>query len=152
MVSNVDIAVEIASALISRFEGLRLRPYLCSAGVPTIGVGCTFYEDGQRVTLLDTEITASRAESLLCWMVQNKFLPAVVRLCPGIDSPERLAAIIDFTFNLGDGNLRASSLRRKINAGLWDDVPTELRKWTRGGGKVLKGLVIRRETEAKLVA
>jgi lysozyme len=83
--------------------------------------------------------------------VRKKFLPAVVTLCPAIDSPERLAAIIDFTFNLGVGRLKGSTLRRKVNAGDWEAVPAELRKWTRGGGVVLRGLVIRREAEIALI-
>ena len=145
------IAIEIAAALARRFEGCYLRPYLCPAGVPTIGYGATYYEDGTRVTLFDAPITRERAESLLLWMVRTRYLPAVLRLCPGIDSPERLAAIIDFTFNLGAGNLQASTLRRRINAGQWDDVPSELRKWIKGGGRVLAGLVKRREAEVVLI-
>jgi lysozyme len=144
-------AIEIAAALARRFEGCYLRPYLCPAGVPTIGYGATYYEDGTRVTLFDAPITRERAESLLLWMVRTRYLPAVLRLCPGIDSPERLAAIIDFTFNLGAGNLQASTLRRRINAGQWDDVPGELRKWIKGGGRVLAGLVKRREAEVALI-
>lgn len=144
-------AIEIAAALARRFEGCYLRPYLCPAGVPTIGYGATYYEDGTRVTLFDAPITRERAESLLLWMVRTRYLPVVLRLCPGIDSPERLAAIIDFTFNLGAGNLQASTLRRRINAGRWDDVPGELRKWIKGGGRVLAGLVKRREAEMALI-
>jgi lysozyme len=147
----IDLAIEVAAALSRRFEGCYLLPYLCPAGVPTIGYGATYYEDGRRVTLFDAPITRERAESLLLWMVRTRYLPAVIRLCPGIDDPLRLAAIIDFTFNLGAGNLQASTLRRRINAGRWEDVPDELRKWNRGGGKVLAGLVKRREAEAVLI-
>lgn len=147
----IDLAVTVATALARHFEGCYLTPYLCPAGVPTIGYGATYYEDGTRVTLLDPAITMERANTLLLWMVRTVYLPAVLRLCPGIDNPQRLAAIIDFTFNLGAGMLKASTLRRKINAGRWDDVPYELRKWVKGGGKVLRGLVIRRDTEAALI-
>jgi len=143
--------IEIAAALARRFEGCYLRPYLCPAGVPTIGYGATFYEDGTRVTLRDPPITRERAESMLMWMIRTKYLPDVIRLCPEIDSPERLAAIIDFTFNLGAGALSASTLRKRINEGRWGDVPSELRKWNKGGGKVLLGLVRRREAEAALI-
>lgn len=149
--SSQSIAVNVAAALARRFEGCRLRPYICPAGVATIGFGATFYENGQRVTLKDPAITKERANELLLWMVRTRFLPVVIRLCPGIDSPERLAAIIDFTFNLGSGNLKASTLRRRINAGRWDDVPAELRKWIRGGGVALKGLIARREAEISLI-
>jgi len=146
-----DRAVEVAAALARRFEGCRLRPYLCPAGIPTIGYGATYYEDGTRVTLFDLGIDKERADKLLLWMIRTKYLPAVRRLCPSIDSPDRLAAIIDFCFNLGAGNLRASTLRRRINAGRWDEVPVELRKWVKGGGRVLAGLVKRRDAEASLV-
>lgn len=144
-------AVAVAAALARRFEGLYLTPYLCPAGVPTIGYGATYYEDGRRVQLTDPPITRERAEALLLWMVRTKYLPSVVALCPGARDPGRLAALIDFTFNLGSGNLRASTLRKRVNAGDWDQVPTELRKWVRGGGRVLRGLVLRREAEIELV-
>jgi lysozyme len=144
-------AVELAAALARRFEGLYLRPYLCPAGVPTIGYGATYYEDGTRVTLADPAITKERAEALLLWMVRTKYLPGVVLLCPGIDSPERAAALIDFAFNLGTGNLKTSTLRRRVNAGDWDGAKLELMKWTRAGGRVLAGLVKRRSAEIDLI-
>ena len=145
--------VGVAAALARRFEGLYLTPYLCPAGVPTIGYGATFYDDGTRVQLTDPPITRQRAEALLLWMVRTQYLPAVLRLCPGVacESPGRIAALIDFTFNLGSGNLKASTLRKRVNAGRWEDVPDELRKWNRGGGRVLRGLTIRREAEVALV-
>lgn len=141
-------AVRIGLELIKYFEGCRLRPYLCSAGVPTIGYGSTFYEDGTRVTLHDAPITQGRAFELLLWMVRVKFMPAVRRLCPTLRSPEQIAAILSWTFNLGDGSLRASTLRKRILAERWDDVPDELRKWNKAAGKVSKGLVRRRDAEA----
>lgn len=146
----VDAAV-VAAALARRFEGLYLTPYLCPAGVPTIGYGATFYEDGRRVQLSDPPITLARAEALLLWMVRTVYLPVVLKLCPGVDSAGRLAALIDFAFNLGQGNLKASTLRKRVNDGDWDAVPGELRKWNRGGGRVLRGLVLRREAEVALV-
>jgi lysozyme len=148
---DISAGVVAAAALCRKFEGTYLRPYLCPSGVPTIGVGATFYEDGRRVTMSDPPITAARAEQLLQWMLRTQFLPEVLRLCPGIDTPGRLAALVDFSFNAGAGNLRASTLRKRVNAGRWDDVPTELRRWTRGGGKVLRGLVRRREAEIALL-
>jgi lysozyme len=144
-------AIQIAAALARRFEGLYLTPYICPAGVPTVAYGATFYEDGTRVRLTDPAITRERAEALLLWMVRTVYLPAVRNLCPGVDNPARLAALIDFTYNLGSGNLRASTLRRKVNAGDWDAVPGELRKWVRANGRVLRGLVIRRDAEAALI-
>lgn len=148
---DTELAVQVAAELCRRFEGFYSRPYLCPAGVATIGYGATYYESGELVTLKDPAISRKRAEELLLWMVRTRYLPSVVKLCPGVDNPYRLAALIDFAFNLGAGNLRASTLRRKVNLGRWEDVPTELRKWVRGGGKVLPGLVKRREAEASLI-
>jgi len=142
---------ELAAALARRFEGLYLKPYLCPAGVPTLGYGATFYEDGTKVKLTDPPISKERAEALLLWMVRTVFLPAVVKLCPVKMTPGQAAALIDFAFNLGAGNLRASTLRRRVNAGQWGDVPTELRKWVMAGGRKLAGLVKRREAEIALL-
>lgn len=64
----------------------------------------------------------------------------------------RLAAIVDFTFNLGAGRLQTSTLRRRINQRDWVAVAQELRRWVYGGGKVLPGLVIRRDAELRLLA
>lgn len=147
----IELAVMVAAALCRRFEGLFLLPYLCPAGVPTIGYGATFYEDGRRVRLTDPAITRARAEALLLWQVRTQFLPAVLRLCPGVTDPHRLAALIDFTFNLGAGSLKASTLRRRANAGDWETVKLELAKWVRAGGRVLAGLVKRRKAEADLI-
>lgn len=146
-------AVDIAAALCRRFEGFAARPYLCPSGVPTIGFGATHYLDGRRVTLTDPPITKEGAERLLLRQIERVYLPAVLRQCPALSSetPERLAALIDWTFNLGEGNLRASTLRRNVNAELWDDVPAQILKWNRGGGVVLRGLVLRREAEAALI-
>jgi len=148
---NVDLAVKVAAALARRFEGFYSAPYLCPAGVPTIGYRATHYADGQAVTLHDSPITRAQAEEMLIWMVRTRYLPAVKKLCPHVDTPERMAALIDFTFNLGTGSLMARTLRRRVNAERWDDVPHELRKWVKGGNKVLRGLVIRREAEVALV-
>lgn len=148
---NLALAVEVAIALAQRFEGFYPSPYLCPAGVATIGYGATYYRSGASVTLHDPAITRDEAVALLIWMVQTRYLPAVLKLCPTITDPYRLAAIIDFAFNLGAGKLASSTLRKRINAGRWADVPSELRKWTKGGGKVLAGLVRRREVEAGLI-
>lgn len=147
----VGLAVEVAAALARRFEGFMPHPYLCPAGVPTIGYGATYYEDGRAVKLTDPPITRARAEALLLWAVRTRYLPAVLRLCPNVDTPERLAALIDFAFNLGAGNLRASTLRRKVNAGDWDAARVQVMRWVIGGGRVLRGLVRRREAERDLM-
>lgn len=144
-------AIRIAAALCRQFEGLYLKPYMCPALVPTIGYGSTRYEDGRRVTLADAPITRERAEELLRWELNRVCVPAVARSCPTLKEPRKLAALLDFTFNLGSGNLHSSTLRRKINVQDWAGAQLELRKWIRGGGRVLPGLVKRRAAEAALL-
>lgn len=148
---STALAIAIAAALCRRFEGLFLSPYLCPAGIPSIGFGATFYLNGTPVRLTDPPITRELAERMLLQSIRRTYLPAVLRLCPGIDSPQRLAAIIDFCYNLGAGQLSGSTLRKRINAGRWADVPAEIRRWNRGGGRVLRGLVLRREADATLI-
>lgn len=143
------IATAIASLLARRWEGFRSRPYLCPAGIPTIGYGFTHYADGTIVTLADPPMTRVQAQSLLELLVRTKYMRDTIRLCPNINTPQRLGAITDFHFNTGA--LRASTLRKKILTGEWAAVPTELRKWTRGGGRILRGLVLRREDEISYV-
>lgn len=149
MVAQVidPIAVAVATALAMRWEGFRSLPYLCPAGVPTVGYGFTHYADGRAVTLLDEAMTREEATVLLEHLLRTVYIPQTIRLCPNIDTPERLGAAADFCFNCGRGNLAASTLRTYINAGLWDRVPAQFRRWTHGGGRILKGLVLRREAE-----
>jgi lysozyme len=148
---DINRSVRLMMALAIKSEGVYLTPYLCPAGVPTIAVGATFYKDGTIVKLTDPAMTKAAALDLLEWMVRTIFLPKLLKLCPCIDTDERLAAILDFVFNLGAGALASSTLRKRINAGDWDDVPAQLRKWVYGGGKKLGGLVKRREEEIKLL-
>lgn len=145
-------AIETAKNLCVVFEGLYLKPYLCPALVPTIGIGSTFYENGTRVTLADSPITKQRAEELLMWEL-NKCLPKVKSLCPALKDwgEEPTGAILDFAFNCGTGALQASTLRKRINAGDVNGAKTELMRWVRGGGKVLPGLVRRRAAEVALL-
>lgn len=149
---DIDQVIEIVLALLMRFEGLILHPYLCPAGVPTIGLGCTHYLDGRRVTLKDPPITKEHALILAREMVRREYLPQVLRLCRGARDEKDLAALTDFAFNLGAGSLRASTLRRRVNEGRWDDVPAQLKRWVYANGRMLGGLVKRRQAEAALVA
>jgi len=145
-------AVQVARDLCLVFEGCYLRPYLCPANVPTIGVGSTFYENGTRVSLADPAISRERAMALLEWEL-NHCLPKVRRLCPTLKDwgEQATGAILDFAFNCGTGALQSSTLRKCINADDPDGAKTELMKWVRGGGKVLPGLVKRRAAEIALL-
>lgn len=148
---EIERGIGIAFALACRFEGLFLRPYICPAGVPTIGRGATFYEDGRKVSLADPVITRARADALLMWMIRTIYAPAVLRLCPNVDTAERLAALIDFALNCGVGNLKASTMRKRVLADRWDEARQECMKWCRAAGRVLRGLELRRAAEAALM-
>ena len=145
-------AVKTARDLCVVFEGMYLRPYLCPANVPTIGIGATFYEDGTRVTLADPPITRERAMQLLDHELAA-CLPRVLALCPGLAKwgDQATGAILDFAFNCGTGALSSSTLRRRIAADDVDGAKAELMKWTRGCGRVLPGLVRRRAAEVALL-
>lgn len=135
--------------LIKKFEGCKLTAYKCSAGVFTIGYGNTFYEDGTKVKQGDV-ITQQRAEQLFD-MIVNDFARKVDAFVKSNLSENNFSALVSFTFNVGIGNFQRSTLLRKVNANPKDaTIPAEFRKWVRANGEVLKGLVRRREAEAKL--
>jgi lysozyme len=140
-------AIELAK----RFEGFEKRvkrgteiaaiPYVCPAGFWTIGYGHLCAQDHPPITQEEAE--AYLAQDLA------KALNATLRYCPVLatESEGLLAAIIDFTFNLGSGRLQTSTLRLRINQRDWAAVERELRRWVYGGGKILPGLVKRRDAE-----
>ena len=145
---NLDLAAELCR----RFEGFRSKPYLCPAGIPTIGYGSTYYADGRKVSLSDPPTTQEEADALLLHELQSTYAPGVLRLCPNLIAyPNRLNAIVDFCYNLGVGRLQTSTLRRKIAAQDWDAAKEQLMLWTKAGGKVLPGLLKRRQAECALM-
>ena len=145
--------LELAAELCRRYEGYRAKPYLCPAGVPTIGYGSTYYADKRKVTLEDLPMEEGAARALLMVELEHTYLPGVLRNCPVLATNERKCnAIVDYAYNLGVGRLQTSTLKRKINAQDWDGVQEQLMLWTKGGGKVLPGLVARRKAECLLVA
>jgi lysozyme len=145
--------LDIAAALCKQFEGYRGKPYLCPAGVATIGYGSTYYADGRKVALTDAPMSEPDAAALLLQELHHTYLPGVLRQCPILLTDERKCnAIVDFVYNLGLGRLQTSTLKRKINASDWDAAQEQLMLWTKGGGRVLPGLVKRRAAESALLA
>ena len=150
--SAVDEAVEVAATLCRPFEGLRLKPYICPAGYPTIGYGTVWKPDGTKVTMEHPPITKETAEAWLLHELRHNYLAGVVKASPDLlASPRALGAMTDFAYNLGVARYRSSTLRRRVDAQDWDAAKEELMKWVRGGGKVLPGLVRRRQAEAALL-
>lgn len=150
MIAVPQAAIDLAK----HFEGFhrvpradpgRAHPYVCPAGYWTIGYG----------HLCDPKhppITEAEAEGYLAADLMTA-LNATLRFCPVLAAePEgRLVAIVDFTFNLGAGRLQTSTLRRRVNQRDWAASASELRRWVYGGGRILSGLVARRESECLLL-
>lgn len=150
--SAVDEAVEVAATLCRPFEGLRLKSYICPAGYPTIGYGTVWKPDGTKVTMEHPPITKETAEAWLLHELRHNYLAGVVKASPSLlASPRALGAMTDFAYNLGVARYRSSTLRRRVDAQDWPAAKEELMKWVRGGGKVLPGLVRRRQAEAALL-
>jgi lysozyme len=136
--------------VIKTFEGLKLKPYICPAGVPTIGYGNTFYENGTKVKMSDPAISLNRAEDLLKHSLIS-FEKYVDSYCIDSLTQNQFDALVSFCFNVGPANLKKSTLLKKVNANPNDEtIRAEFMKWTKGGGRVLKGLVTRRTAEANL--
>jgi len=135
--------------LIKQFEGCKLKAYQCSAGHWTVGWGLTFYPDGTKVKEGDV-ITQQQAEDYFNQVV-DAFAKQVDVLVKSNVTANNFSAIVSFAYNVGVNNLRRSTLLRKVNANPKDpSIRAEFKKWVRANGEVLKGLVRRREAEAKL--
>ena len=144
--------LELAAELCRKYEGYRSKPYLCPANVATIGYGSTYYADGKKVTLQDPPMDEPTARALLLVELEHTYLPGVLRNCPILAPDERKCnSIVDFAYNCGVGRLQTSTLKRKINASDWDGAKEQLMLWTKGGGKVLPGLLKRRTAECALL-
>ena len=130
-------------SLIKKFEGLRLKAYKCSANVLTIGYGHT---GGVKET---DKITLEEADSLLEKDIAKfeEYVSdnVIVKL-----NQSQFDALVAWTFNLGPGNLRESTMLKKLNNGDYESVPFEMRRWNKAGGKTLDGLIRRREAESLL--
>jgi lysozyme len=129
--------------LIKGFEGLRLKAYLCPAGVWTIGYGST----GTHVRA-GMVISERDAEDLLRSDLR-RFEQGVAKLAPECTQGQ-FDALVSFAFNLGLGALAKSTLLRKHKAGDHAGAAAEFRKWVMAGGVKLKGLVRRRAAERDL--
>ncbi len=149
---NISKALELAAELCRHFEGFSSTPYICPAGYPTIGYGTVYKPDGTKVTIQDSPISKETANQWLISELEHNYMAGVLRASPILlANTNLLAAITDFSYNLGVGRYRASTLRKRVEAEDIEGTITELRKWNRGAGKVLPGLVRRREAEIALI-
>jgi lysozyme len=136
--------------LITSFEGFRAKPYICPAGVPTIGYGTTRYPNGVKVSMSDMEITKDKAIEYLRFDVY-RFELAVDAMCVDSINQNQFNALVSFTYNLGEGALKSSTLLKKLNVNPNDlTIKDEFQKWCFADGKKMEGLLRRRIAEAEL--
>ena len=133
-------------ALLKKFEGCKLSSYRCPANVLTVGYGHTSAAGRPEVTE-GMKITQDQAEAILRADLV-RYEKGVEALLKQPVTQHQFDVLTDFAYNAGLGNLKSSTLLKKVNAGQFAAVPAELMKWTKGGGKVLTGLVRRRQAEA----
>ena len=130
-------------ALIKKFEGCELEAYQCSAGVWTIGYGHT------KDVVQGMTISKEEAEQMLIDELHeyesyiNEYVTAAL-------SQNQFDALVSWVYNLGPANLKASTMLKVLNSGKYEDVPAQMKRWNKAGGKVLEGLIRRREAEACL--
>jgi lysozyme len=136
--------------LIAKHEGLRLKPYLCPARVPTIGYGNTYYADGKRVTMQDKPITKEQAYELLK-IIADKFARQVDTVVTANVTQNQFNALVSFAYNIGMGNFRKSTLLRMVNLSPQNaSIRAQFMRWNKAGGVELRGLTNRRIDEANL--
>lgn len=159
--------------LMHRYEGFRSKPYLCPAHIWTIGYGHVLYQEQIRLPVVrppgktQADIPMIRKEMPLkqehnrVWtkteideLFRNDvetFERGVLRLVPGcVGRQGSFDALVSISYNFGLGNLQRSTIRMRANRGDWEGAAEAFMVWTKGGGKVLPGLVKRREAEVKL--
>lgn len=138
--------LKLLTDLLKQFEGCKLKAYKCPAGIWTIGFGST------RGVKEGDVITQEQADALLLEEAQE-YLDEALRLSPRLRSatPGQQAAIASFVYNCGAGNYKKSTLKRNVDAGDFNEAKHSIKMWNKANGKVLKGLVTRRQAEADLL-
>jgi lysozyme len=156
--------------LMHKYEGFRSRPYLCPAHIWTIGYGHVLYQEQIRLPVVRVEGKETpmirkefplKPEDNRVWTKEEinelfradvgTFERGVLRLVPGVVGRQgSFDALVSISFNFGLGNLQRSTIRMRANRGDWEGAAEAFRVWTKGGGKVLPGLVKRREAEIAL--
>jgi lysozyme len=146
--------------LIKHWEGVRYRPYICSARLHTIGVGHVLYpaqgalpldqRDAFQLKPEDNRTFSKEEVDGILGLDLQRFEAGIAKLFPVVLTPGQNDALVSFGFNLGLGGVQRSTLRQKVLRGEIEEAADEFLKFTRGGGKILPGLVKRRQDERAL--
>jgi lysozyme len=145
---------------IKHHEGVRTKPYKCGAYLWTVGVGHLIDPAHLKLTIDERKalpcpeawnrtLSMEEVDELLAKDL-NIFERGVARLCPNGLTQSRFDALVSFAFNVGLGNLQRSTIRMKHNRGDYTGAAESFLDWTKAGGRVLKGLVTRRNDEKAL--
>ena len=136
--------------LITEFEGFSAKPYLCSAKIPTIGFGSTYYSDNKRVTMLDKEITRVQAFEMFK-TIADRFASVVSKLVTSPLNQNQFNALVSLAYNIGTGNFASSTILKKVNKNHNDiTIVLEFKKWNKANKKEIAGLTKRRIYEANI--
>lgn len=136
--------------LLKRFEGVRLKPYLCPAGIATISIGCTYYPDGTKVRMTDSEISPARATEIFLNVLKH-YESSVDSFTRDDITQNQFDALVSFAYNVGTGALKKSTLLKKVNADPNDKfIESQFLIWNKVKGVEVKGLTNRRQAESKL--
>lgn len=136
---------EAGLAIIREFEGLRLTAYRCPAGVATIGYGHTGHDVRMTMT-----ITPDRAEEMLENDLRRFEVGMTAMLGSVPTTSNEFSALVCLAFNIGLGKIATSTVLRRHKAGNRTGAANAFGMWNRAGGRILPGLVRRREAEAAL--
>ena len=146
--------------MIKHHEGVRFKPYRCPARLWTVGVGHVLYPDQGRLPLDQRDAYPLKAEDNRTFSKAEidgilgadlrRFEVGVAKLFPVALTQGQFDALVSFAFNLGLGGVQRSTLRQKVLRGEMEEAADEFLKFIRGGGKVLPGLVKRRQDERSL--
>ena len=135
--------------LLAELEGVVLNPYKDSVGIPTIGIGSTYYEDGTKVTMKDKAITKERAIQLAKNVVKS-FEARVNKSIVVPMTQNQFDAMVLLCYNIGESGFARSSVVKNFNAGNLQKAADSFLLWNKAGGKVSKGLTNRRQKERNL--
>jgi lysozyme len=134
--------------LITKFEGFSAKPYLCSAKVPTIGYGNTYYTNGKKVTLLDKQITETEAFEMFK-TIADKFADKVSKLVTYPINQNQFNSLVSLSYNIGIAAFQLSTLLKMVNENANNPkIKDQFLRWNKAGGKVVRGLTLRRNEEA----
>lgn len=140
--------------LIMEFESFFSKPYLCPAGVPTIGYGTTFYPNGKKVSLSDSPITKEQAKEYLAHDLKKEEdnLNQLTKKLGITLNENQFSALISFAYNLGFGKIASpsSTVNRGLKSGDHAMVCHGMSLYNRAAGKVMRGLERRRSAEIEL--